>query len=145
MPQQDIVNRMSHASVLPFSGRMRLNVYDVLVIIVMMALFLVISYVASDMTLPLPSANINPIILDPWNLIYYGMRSTLRMFLAIIASLFFTVIVATLAAKNKRAGPIILPILDILQSVPILGFLTFTVVFFLNLFPGSEMGAECAA
>src|SRR5437016_369426 len=37
------------------------------------------------------------------------------------------------------------PALDILQSVPILGFLTFTVVFFLHLFPGSELGAECAA
>jgi NitT/TauT family transport system permease protein len=37
------------------------------------------------------------------------------------------------------------PALDILQSVPVLGFLTFTVVFFMGLFPGSQLGAECAA
>ena len=38
-----------------------------------------------------------------------------------------------------------MPALDILQSVPVLGFLTFTVVFFMGLFPGSQLGAECAA
>ena len=39
----------------------------------------------------------------------------------------------------------LIPILDILQSVPILGFLSFTVTFFLGLFPGNVLGAECAA
>src|SRR5580698_10734431 len=39
---------------------------------------------------------------------------------------------------------VLIPLLDILQSVPILGFLTFTVVFFLNLFPGQVLGAELA-
>ena len=38
-----------------------------------------------------------------------------------------------------------MPMLDILQSVPVLGFLTFTYAFFLSLFPGSRLGAECAA
>ena len=50
-----------------------------------------------------------------------------------------------LAAKSRRAGLILIPVLDILQSVPILGFLTFTVVFFMGLFPGSVLGAELAA
>ena len=40
---------------------------------------------------------------------------------------------------------VLIPVLDILQSVPILGFLSFTVTFFLGLFPGSVLGAECAA
>src|SRR5262249_54648017 len=40
---------------------------------------------------------------------------------------------------------VIIPALDIPQSVPVLGFLTFTVAFFMRLFPGSELGAECAA
>jgi NitT/TauT family transport system permease protein len=40
---------------------------------------------------------------------------------------------------------ILIPLLDVLQSVPILGFLSFTVTFFLGLFPGSILGAECAA
>ena len=67
------------------------------------------------------------------------------MFAAIVASLLFTFVVATLAAKSRKAELVIMPALDILQSVPVLGFLTFTVVFFMGLFPGSELGAECAA
>ena len=54
-------------------------------------------------------------------------------------------LLATLAAKNKRAELMIVPALDILQSVPVLGFLTFTVAFFMRLFPGSQLGAECAS
>src|ERR671923_252377 len=64
---------------------------------------------------------------------------------AILASLLFTFVVATLAAKSRKAELVIIPALDILQSVPVLGFLTFTVAFFMRLFPGSELGAECAA
>src|SRR6202012_851664 len=40
---------------------------------------------------------------------------------------------------------VLLPILDILQSVPVLGFLSVTVTAFINLFPGSELGLECAS
>ena len=61
------------------------------------------------------------------------------------ASLLFTFTYATAAAKSRRAGLVLIPILDILQSVPILGFLTFTVVFFMNLFPGQVLGLELAA
>ena len=67
------------------------------------------------------------------------------MFAALFASLGVTFTVATLAAKNRRAAVIIVPMIDVLQSVPILGFLSFTVLFFLNLFPGQELGAELAA
>ena len=73
------------------------------------------------------------------------MRTTLRMLAAIVASLVFTFIYATLAAKSRRAEMVLIPVLDILQSVPILGFLTFTVVFFMNLFPGRVIGAELAS
>src|SRR5258708_12176792 len=67
------------------------------------------------------------------------------MFGGLVASLIFTFTYATLAAKSRRAEMILVPLLDILQSVPILGFLSFTVTFFLNLFPGNTMGAELAA
>ena len=40
---------------------------------------------------------------------------------------------------------VLIPVLDVLQSVPILGFLSFTVTFFLGLFPGNTLGAELAA
>ena len=69
----------------------------------------------------------------------------MRMFAALAASLVFTFTYATAAAKSRRAALILIPILDILQSVPILGFLTFTVVFFMNLFPGRVLGLELAA
>ena len=75
----------------------------------------------------------------------YAVRTTLRMFAALVLSLLFTFTYATRAAKSRRAGLILIPVLDILQSVPILGFLTFTVVFFMGLFPGQVLGAELAA
>jgi NitT/TauT family transport system permease protein len=68
----------------------------------------------------------------------------MRMLLAMVCSVIFTFIYAALAAKSRRAEMVLIPLLDILQSVPILGFLTFTVVFFMNLFPGKVLGAELA-
>ena len=62
-----------------------------------------------------------------------------------VFSLLFTFTYATLAAKNRRAGLLLIPLLDILQSVPILGFLSVTVVFFMSLAPGRILGAEFAA
>lgn len=87
----------------------------------------------------------HPITLDPANLPWYALRTTLRMFAALFASLGFTFVFATLAARSRRAAQIIVPALDILQSVPILGFLTFTVTFFMGLFPGKVVGAELAS
>ncbi len=67
------------------------------------------------------------------------------MFAALFFSLVFTFTYATLAAKSRRWEMVLIPVLDILQSVPILGFLSFTVTFFLGLFPGNTLGAELAA
>jgi NitT/TauT family transport system permease protein len=85
------------------------------------------------------------ISLDPANLPEYAMRTTLRMLAAMVASLIFTLVYGTLAAKSRRAGLVLVPILDILQSVPVLGYISFTVTFFLALFPGRVLGAELAA
>ncbi|WP_049006605.1 ABC transporter permease subunit, partial [Burkholderia cenocepacia] len=85
------------------------------------------------------------ISLDPSNLPEYALRTTLRMLAAMIASLVFTLVYGTLAAKSRRAGMVLIPILDILQSVPVLGFISFTVTFFLALFPSRVLGAELAA
>ena len=60
------------------------------------------------------------------------------MFAALFFSLVFTFTYATLAAKSRRWEMVLIPVLDILQSVPILGFLSFTVTFFLGLFPGQH-------
>ena len=94
---------------------------------------------------PITAIQGTPIHLDPAYLPGYALRTTARMFAALFVSLLFTFTYATLAAKSRRAGMLLIPILDILQSVPILGFLSFTVVFFLGLFPGQVMGAEFAS
>jgi NitT/TauT family transport system permease protein len=69
----------------------------------------------------------------------------MRMLAALVASLIFTFTYATLAAKSRRAEMVLIPVLDVLQSVPVLGYLSFTVAFFVSLFPGSVLGPELAA
>ncbi|HET6194940.1 MAG TPA: ABC transporter permease subunit, partial [Acetobacteraceae bacterium] len=121
------------------------NLYDLAIFILVAAAFAILAHGAREIAAPAERLIGQPISLDPWNLPEYALRTTLRMFAAIVASLLFTFVVATLAAKSRKAELVILPALDILQSVPVLGFLTFTVTYFLRLFPGSELGAECAA
>jgi len=94
---------------------------------------------------PMSQLAAEPISLDPGKLPEYALRTTLRMLAAMIASLVFTLAYGTLAAKSRRAEKVMIPILDILQSVPVLGFISFTVTFFLALFPGRVAGAELAA
>lgn len=85
------------------------------------------------------------ISLEPVALPGYAVRTVLRMFIALLFSLIFTLIVAPIAAKNKQAEKIIIPFIDIMQSIPILGFLSITIVAFIKLFPNSLLGPECAA
>ena len=82
---------------------------------------------------------------DPANLPYYAARSLLRMFAALLLSTAFTFVYATAAARLRRAEKILLPILDVLQSVPVLGFLSVTLTVWLTLFPHTVLGVECAS
>ena len=124
---------------------LRPNIWDVVALILVIGAMVLIVYGGEQTTLPLSSLDVTPVSLDPANLPLYALRTTMRMLLAIVCSIIFTFIYAALAAKSRRAEMVLIPLLDILQSVPILGFLTFTVVFFLNLFPGSVFGAELAS
>jgi NitT/TauT family transport system permease protein len=126
-------------------GRRLPNVWDVAAILCVFGLIVAVANVARGTLVALNAPNAVTISLDPWNLPGYAVRTTLRMFAALVASLVFTFTFAPLAAKSRRAGLIMVPLLDILQSVPILGFLTFTVVFFMSLFPGQVLGLELAA
>ena len=121
------------------------NLYDCALFIIIAAGLVLIVHAAREMGQPLARLEVVPVTLDPRNLPEYALRTTLRMFAAIFASLLFTFVVATLAAKSRKAALVIVPALDILQSVPVLGFLTFTVLLFMRLFPGSQLGAECAS
>ena len=121
------------------------NRADIIALFMIAGAAVIITQAARTMGQPLAGLNVAPISLDPINLPGYAALTTLRMFAALACSLLFTFVVATLAAKSKKAELVIVPALDILQSVPVLGFLTFTVTFFMGLFPGNEMGVEAAA
>jgi len=127
-------------------GRPRLpNLWDVVALILVFGVFSLLGYGTRGMSAPLAAPETSGLSLDYGLLPYYGLRTTLRMFAAILVSLLFTFTYATFAAKSRRAEMVLIPLLDVLQSVPILGFLSFTVTFFLQLFPGSTLGAESAA
>jgi NitT/TauT family transport system permease protein len=128
------------------AGRRAPNRWDfAAMLLVMGVLVAVIDVGRHTISTPLTAVQGTPIHLDPAYLPGYALRSAARMFTALFCSLLFTFTFATLAAKSRRAGLLLIPILDILQSVPILGFLSFTVLFFLGLFPGQVVGAEFAS
>ncbi|MBS0332226.1 MAG: ABC transporter permease subunit, partial [Proteobacteria bacterium] len=118
---------------------------DLIAFLLLAATAVMIVRGAGEMSEPLSRLRTTPVTLDVARLPEYALLTTLRMFAALAASLLFTFTVATLAAKNRKAELLIVPALDILQSVPVLGFLTFTVTFFMGLFPGRQLGVECAA
>ena len=120
------------------------NYWDAFALILVLAVIVVFVLGAGEMAGHYHVGQIIPISLNPTRLPYYALRSVMRMFIALFCSLIFTFTVGTLAAKNKRAERILIPVIDILQSVPVLGYLSFTVVGFLALFRGSMLGPECA-
>ncbi|HVC61795.1 MAG TPA: ABC transporter permease subunit [Acetobacteraceae bacterium] len=126
------------------TGRRLPNVWDAAAILCVFGVLIAITEAARGTFAPI-TPNAVRVSLDPIHLPEYAVRTTLRMFAALAASLLFTFTYGTAAAKSRRAGLVLIPVLDILQSVPILGFLTFTVVFFMHLFPGRVMGLELAA
>jgi NitT/TauT family transport system permease protein len=128
------------------TGRQLLpNRWDVIALVLSFTLFALLANAAHQMSLPYQLGQPIAISLSPSHLPGYALQTVLRMFIALFFSLLFTFTVGTLAAKNPHAEKIVIPIIDILQSVPVMGFLSITVVGFIRLFPGSIWGAECAA
>ncbi len=118
---------------------------DLAAAVLVLTVLVLIGMGAGQMAAPIQSAQQSRISLDPAALPFYALRTTMRMLVAMGASLLFTFTYATLAAKSRRAESVLIPLLDVLQSVPILGYLSFTVVFFVALFPHSMLGPELAA
>jgi NitT/TauT family transport system permease protein len=127
------------------AGRRLPNIWDLAAILCVFAALMAVVQVSPATFKPLDAPDATVVSLDPVNLPVYALRTTMRMFAALLASLVFTLIYAPVAAKSRRARLVLIPILDILQSVPILGFLSFTTAFFMSLFPGSVAGLEMAA
>jgi len=119
--------------------------WDVLAVLLILGLLVFLGEASRHLFEPLTELQRTPTSLDPANLPEYAARTTLRMLVAMALSLLFTFTYATLAAKNKQAERLLVPLLDILQSVPILGFISVTIVFFMALAPGRVLGAEFAA
>ncbi|PMX10896.1 MULTISPECIES: ABC transporter permease subunit [Pseudomonas] len=121
------------------------NRWDLVALPLVIGFLLFFSITARETWAPIATLQSEVISLDPANLPEYAMRTTLRMLAAMAAALVFTLLYGTLAAKSRRAEKLLVPVLDILQSVPVLGYISFTVTFFLLLFPGRVLGAEFAA
>jgi NitT/TauT family transport system permease protein len=119
--------------------------WDLVAVLLVLSVLVLLAQGSRGLMQPLPEPGISAIDLDPSALPEYALRTTLRMLAAMALSLVFTFTYATWAAKSRRAEQLLIPLLDILQSVPILGFISITVVFFMSLAPGRMLGAEMAA
>jgi NitT/TauT family transport system permease protein len=124
-------------------SRLRFRPLDIAVGIAVLLLIYAVVRVGEGARAPAHAST--TISISPSNLPYYAARSLLRMFIALFFSYAFSLGYAYVAARSPRWRRVLIPALDILQSVPVLGFLAITVTFFVALFPGSELGFECAA
>lgn len=123
----------------------RSRVWDVVVVGLVFCIIIMLSEATHTMGQPFAIGQEQPISLATSALPEYALRSVTRMFYALLLSILATFTFGTLAAKSKYAERIIIPIIDILQSIPILGFLSIGIPIFFKLFPGSYWGPECAA
>lgn len=128
-----------------YRSRLYPNFWDLLALLLVLAAMMFFAWNARQMSTPYQIGQEIPISLNASMLPLYAGRTVVRMLIAMLFSLLFTFIFGTWAAKNHRAERLIIPMIDVLQSVPILGFLSVTIAGFIALFPGSLLGPECAA
>jgi NitT/TauT family transport system permease protein len=124
----------------------RLNWADLVVAVGVVLVLYVVVRLGESMTVNFtPGRAPVAISTDITHVPYYAARSLLRMFAALALSTVFTFVYGTAAARLKRAEKVLIPILDILQSIPILVFLPIALTFFITLFPNSLLGLELAS
>lgn len=121
------------------------NGWDLIALLIIAGIIAALVWGASDMATPYHIGKPIVISLDPIALPGYALRTVLRMFIAIGFSLLFTFIAAPLAAKNAQAEKLIIPFIDIAEAIPPLGVLAIVIVAFIQWFPNSLLGPECAA
>jgi NitT/TauT family transport system permease protein len=121
------------------------NRWDWILLPLVLAVLASIAFGAMQMTRPFTVGQVTPISLDPTYLPYYLLRTMLRMFTALACSLLFAFVFAAIASKYRAAEKVMIPMLDVLQSVPILGFQAIAIAPFIAFFPGNLLGVECAA
>ncbi|WP_404991943.1 ABC transporter permease [Cupriavidus pauculus] len=121
------------------------NRFDIALLPIILAAIVIVAYAARQMDVPYQPGEMLDVHLDIAWLPYYLLRTSIRMLAALVASLVFSFAFAAIASRNRTAEKVMVPALDILQSIPVLGFLSITVTGFIALFPGSLAGVECAA
>src|SRR5215472_2246151 len=126
-------------------SRLRPNYWDLVALPMVLGGIALVAWGGLAMSAHYQVGEVLPISFEPWRLPEYALRTVLRMAAALVASLLFSLAYSALAAKSRQAEKILIPVLYILQSVPILGFLSITVTGFIALFPGRLLGVECAA
>ena len=113
------------------------NQWDVLLLIFIFLIVFFLAWAGQQMTSPYALGEPLQISLQPSELPIYALRTVSRLFIALLFSLLFTFAIGAWAAKNRRAEQIIIPAIDILQAIPVLSFLSITVMGFIHLFPNS--------
>lgn len=126
---------------IPFES-FRIRLIDVVVFLFLCGVLELVVYVASQWTHPVERAL--QIDLDPRNIPSYAAQSLIRMGLAYLLSLVFSIWYGYTASRSKIHERIMIPLLDILQSIPVLSFLPAVVLAMINLFPGHRIGIEIA-
>ena len=118
----------------------RLHIPDLLMFAAGLALFYGIALIAKTWFGPLtPQVEISR---SPWALPMYAGFSLLRIGVAYTLSLFFTLVYGYVAAYNARAERYMIPLLDVLQSIPVLSFLPGVMLAMVALFPTRQLGVE---
>ncbi len=82
---------------------------------------------------------------EVWRLVIYTSYSLSRLIIALLIAYIFGILYGIAAARSRRSESAFLPILDVLQSVPILGFFPAAIFFFIAIFQESWLGIELAA
>ena len=141
------MKRLYNANMSPRISRTKWDILALSVILLILCIFVWSTSGlggAVDYTDQVSVEKYSAISLNLWLLPYYTAETTIRMFIGLGFSLVITFVLGALAAKSKRAENIIIPAVDILQSIPILGFFAITISGFLVLFPTSLWGAQSA-
>ena len=127
------------------SARPGPNAWDIIILILLICVIIALGLSGKAMLGHFDFTHSIYISLSPKMLPYYALRTIARMLIALFFSLLFTFVFGTWAAKSHSAEKIIIPAIDILQSVPVLGYLSITVTGFMALFPNRMLGPECAS
>ncbi len=125
--------------------QVRLNKNDAVIILLAATIISILGYGWNAMHSNFDVKHLSPISLDFRVLPYYTLRTTMRLLIGLVFSFLFAVVGGALSAKYAPIGRVMLPFVNFMESVPLVGFLTFTTVYFLSIFPHNVMGLECAA